>query len=243
MTRVALVTGAAGGIGAAVVRVLRSRGLHVVAVDRAPVEAAPDVDAHTADVTDREAVAAVVAQVEATRGPVDVLVNAAGVLRTGPALDDADDLAALLATNVAGVAHVTRAVARGMAGRRRGAIVTVGSNAAAVPRTGMAAYGASKAAVTSWTKALGLELAPYGVRCNVVQPGTTRTPMLAGMGPLDDVEAAAVAGDPARFKVGIPLGRVADPDDVAHAVGFLVSDDARHLTMHELYVDGGASLR
>jgi len=244
VTRVALVTGAAGGIGAAVVRLLHARGWHVAAVDRvAATGTDPDVDTHVADVTDREAVEAVVRHVEDRRGPVEALVNAAGVLRTGSALDDADDLEVLLATNVAGVAHVTRAVTRGMVARGRGVVVTVGSNAAGVPRTGMAAYGASKAAVTAWTKALGLEVAPHGVRCNVVQPGTTRTPMLAGLGPVADVEALAVAGDPARYKVGIPLGRVAEPADVAHAVGFLVSEEARHLTLHELYVDGGASLR
>ena len=240
MTTVALVTGAAGGIGAAVVRLLTERGLRVVAVDRV----VPDgTDVRVLDVTCRSDVEALVADVEAGVGPIDVLVNAAGLLRSGPALGDADDLDALVAVNVVGVAHVSRAVARAMVPRGRGVIVTVASNAAGVPRAGMAAYGASKAAATSWTKALGLELAQHGIRCNVVQPGTTRTPMLAGLGDQDAVVAAAVAGDPARFKVGIPLGRVAEPEDVAHAIGFLVSDEARHLTMHELYVDGGASLR
>jgi len=243
MSDVALVTGAAGGIGAAVVRLLTERGLRVVAVDLVGAPDRTGVDARVLDVRRREDVDALVADVEAGTGPIEVLVNAAGLLRTGPALDDGDALDDLVAVNVAGVAHVTRAVARAMLPRGRGAIVTVASNAAGVPRAGMAAYGASKAAATAWTKALGLELAPHGIRCNVVQPGTTRTPMLAGLGPEQHVLAAAVAGDPARFKVGIPLGRVAEPDDIARAVGFLVSDDARHLTMHELYVDGGASLR
>ena len=240
MTTVALVTGAAGGIGAAVVRLLEGRGLRVVAVDRVATAGA---DARVLDVTRRADVDALVADVEASVGSIEVLVNAAGLLRSGSALDDVDDLEALVAVNVVGVAHVSRAVARAMVPRGRGVIVTVASNAAGVPRAGMAAYGASKAAATSWTKALGLELAPHGIRCNVVQPGTTRTPMLAALGDQRAVEAAAVAGDPARFKVGIPLGRVAEPEDIAHAIGFLVSDEARHLTMHELYVDGGASLR
>jgi 2,3-dihydro-2,3-dihydroxybenzoate dehydrogenase len=128
--------------------------------------------------------------------------------------------------------------------RRRGSIVTVSSNAAGVPRAGMAAYGASKAAATMYTKALGLELAEFGIRANVVAPGTTRTPMLAPLGAgVDEVAAAAVVGDPLRFKVGIPLGRVAEPDDIASAVAFLASDAARHITLAELYVDGGATLR
>lgn len=235
---VALVTGAAGGIGSAVVGVLRARGYTVVGTDRTAHD-----DVRALDITDGDAVAAFVARLESEDGPVEVLVNAAGLLRTGPALDDDDDLVALVAVNVLGTATVTRAVVRRMVERGRGSVVTVASNAARVPRTGMAAYGASKAALTAWTKSLGLEVAEHGVRCNVVHPGTTRTPMLDGLGDTEQVVAAAINGTPEAYKVGIPLRRVAEPDDVAAAVAFLASDDARHLTMHELYVDGGASLR
>ena len=95
---------------------------------------------------------------------------------------------------------------------------------------------------------LGLELAPYGIRCNVVAPGSTDTDMQRAMwagraGGAAAGAAAVVAGDPAAFRVGIPLGRLAEPGDVADAVTFLVSDRARHITLHDLYVDGGASLR
>ncbi|UJP41286.1 SDR family oxidoreductase [Cellulomonas palmilytica] len=235
---VALVTGAAGGIGSAVVGVLRARGYTVVGTDRTAHD-----DVRALDITDGDAVAAFVARLESEDGPVEVLVNAAGLLRTGPALDDDDDLVALVAVNVLGTATVTRAVVRRMVERGRGSVVTVASNAARVPRTGMAAYGASKAALTAWTKSLGLEVAEHGVRCNVVHPGTTRTRMLDGLGDTEQVVAAAINGTPEAYKVGIPLRRVAEPDDVAAAVAFLASDDARHLTMHELYVDGGASLR
>jgi 2,3-dihydro-2,3-dihydroxybenzoate dehydrogenase len=103
----------------------------------------------------------------------------------------------------------------------------------------MAAYAASKAAATLFTKCLGLELAEHGIRCNVVSPGSTDTAMQRGLQTLD----AAVAGDLGRYRVGIPLGRVADPADVADSVLFLASDRARHITMHDLYVDGGATLR
>lgn len=97
-----------------------------------------------------------------------------------------------------------------------------------------------------FTKCLGLEVASRGVRCNTVSPGSTLTDMQRGMWPEGDEEAAVrrvVDGDLAGYRTGIPLGRIADPSDTADAVAFLVSDRARHITMHDLYVDGGATLR
>jgi 2,3-dihydro-2,3-dihydroxybenzoate dehydrogenase len=229
--RVALVTGAARGIGAAVARSLAGLGARVAAVD---------LDGpYRADVADAAAVERVFDAVEHDLGPVDIAVNVAGILRTGDAtgLSDAD-WAALFAVNATGVFHVSRAAARRMVPRRRGVIITVGSNAAGVPRAGMAAYAASKAAAAHFTRSLGLELAPRGIRCNVVAPGSTDTDMQRAM-----AGATPVTGDPAAFKVGIPLGRLAAPEDVADAVTFLVSDRARHITLHDLYVDGGATLR
>lgn len=248
---VAMVTGAAGGIGRAIVARLAGAGYLVTGADRARWEGplAPGIRFRAVDVTDSADVEHLVDEVETQHGPIEVLVNAAGLLRVGDVLATGDDdLAAMLAVNVQAVDRVSRAVARRMVPRRRGCIVTVSSNSAGVPRAGMAAYGASKAAATLYTKSLGLELAEHGIRCNVVAPGTTRTAMLATVGAaaglgVDEVAAIAVAGDPGRFKVGIPLGRVADPDDIASAVAFLASAQARHITMQELYVDGGATLR
>ncbi len=246
---VALVTGAAGGIGRAITTALADAGHVVVAADRVAGPAGPGIRCHVVDVTDPGAVEALVETVEAGPGPIEVLVNAAGLLRVGDVLTTGeDDFAAMLAVNARAVGSVSRSVARRMVPRRRGCIVTVSSNAAGIPRAGMAAYGASKAAATLFTKSLGLELAEFGIRCNVVAPGTTRTPMLAAVGAgtgrgIDEVAAAAIAGDPGRYKVGIPLRRVAEPTDIASAVTFLTSDAARHITMQELYVDGGATLR
>lgn len=135
-----------------------------------------------------------------------------------------------------------REVVNRMVPRRRGALVTVASNAAGTARAQMAAYAASKAAATAFTKCLALEVAGYGIRCNVVAPGSTDTPMLRGMFDGGDPSAACVTGNPGAYKVGIPLGKVARPEDVAHAVGFLLSDEAGHITMHALTVDGGATL-
>jgi 2,3-dihydro-2,3-dihydroxybenzoate dehydrogenase len=106
----------------------------------------------------------------------------------------------------------------------------------------MAAYAASKAAAVMFTKCLGLELAGDGIRCNVVAPGSTDTPMLRGMWADGDGAATVLAGSPGAYRVGVPLGRIGAAEDVADAVLFLASDLARHITMHDLYVDGGAAL-
>ncbi|NYI92536.1 2,3-dihydro-2,3-dihydroxybenzoate dehydrogenase [Amycolatopsis endophytica] len=247
---VVLVTGAAQGIGAAVVRAFAETGRRVVAADvreeTLEGEVAKcaagglDVRACAVDVTDAAAVETAVSEVESRHGPVSVLVNGAGVLRTGEvtAMPDAD-WQDVFAVNTTGVFLVSRAVARRMVPRGAGSIVTISSNAGGVPRVGMAAYAASKAAATMFTKSLGLELARHGIRCNVVAPGSTATPMLAGMGVS---EADLIAGSPATYKVGIPLNKVARPADVADAVLYLASPAAGHVTLQELYVDGGATL-
>lgn len=251
--QVVLVTGAAGGIGEAVVRVLGERGMAVAAVDqnKARLEEVVehlrsrslDVWGFPADVTDPAAVEAVVEEVERLLGPLECLVNAAGVLRLGAAMELTDEQwAQTFAVNVTGVFHTSRAVVNRMVPRSSGAIVTVTSNAAGTARMAMSAYSASKAAATMFTKCLGLEMARHGIRCNVVAPGSTDTAMLASLwqdvgGPQQTIE-----GQPDAFRVGIPLGRVARPSDVADAVAFLLSEAASHITMHALTVDGGAAL-
>ena len=128
-------------------------------------------------------------------------------------------------------------------GTRGWALVIVGSNAGGIPRHGMGPYAASKAAAAMLARCLGLELAPHGIRCNIVAPGSTLTPMQTGMWADDQGAARVIAGDPASFRTGIPLGKLATPQDIAHAAMFLLSDQAGHVTMADLYVDGGATLR
>ncbi|MCS0603356.1 2,3-dihydro-2,3-dihydroxybenzoate dehydrogenase [Streptomyces sp. LP11] len=254
--RLALVTGAARGIGAAVAEALAGQGARVLATDVhaegvAELAARHEgrVTSRALDVTDADAVEELVAEAEESLGPLDIAVNVAGVLR-GAAVVDLDDAdwAAVFAVNTNGVLHVSRAAARRMTVRGRGSIVTVASNAAGVPRAGMAAYAASKAAAVMFTKCLGLEVAPYGVRCNTVSPGSTATDMQVALWERspDGAESgrrAVIEGDLASYRTGIPLGRIAEPSDIADAVAFLVSDRARHITLHDLYVDGGATLR
>lgn len=251
--KTAIVTGAAQGIGEAVARALAARGATVAALDINPERlraVVADVAASggraaafPVDVADRQAVEHAVDRIERELGPVEMLVNVAGVLRVSAALSLRDeDWERTFAVNTNGVLHVSLAVARRMAPRRSGAIVTVGSNAARTPRMHMAAYAASKAAATMLTKCLGLELAQHNIRCNVVSPGSTDTPMQRSLWADDSGAQRVIDGSPDAFRVGIPLKRIATPEDVARAVLFLLSDEARHITMHDLCVDGGATL-
>jgi 2,3-dihydro-2,3-dihydroxybenzoate dehydrogenase len=252
--KVALVTGAAGGIGVTVARELGGEGAVVAAADirgELAESLAGDLRAsghkaagYPVDVSDGGAVTALVDRIGNDLGPIEILVNVAGVLRPGTIADTTeDDWATTFAINVNGVFNLCRAVMTGMVARRSGSIVTVASNAAGVPRMHMAAYAASKAASAMFTKCLGLELARHGIRCNVVCPGSTETPMLHSLWPDETGRQATLLGSLDSYRVGIPLGRIGQPQDVADAVVFLVSDRARHITMHDLYVDGGAALR
>ncbi|MFT0892678.1 2,3-dihydro-2,3-dihydroxybenzoate dehydrogenase [Pseudochelatococcus sp. G4_1912] len=248
--KIALVTGASGGIGAAVVRALLDEKAHVVAtdLDTASLERLrqdiphPCLTTAVLDVSDPDSVVTVTTQVETQIGPIDILVNVAGVLSTTLVVDtDFAEWQRVFAVNATGVFLVSKTVSAHMQQRRRGVIVTVSSNAAGIPRHGMAAYAASKAASTMFTRSLGLELAPYGIRCNIVAPGSTLTPMQETMWTDAQSPKRVIAGAPEIFRTGIPLGRIATPDDIADAVVFLASDRARHITMADLYVDGGAT--
>ncbi|MCE5170680.1 2,3-dihydro-2,3-dihydroxybenzoate dehydrogenase [Paenibacillus profundus] len=251
--KVAIVTGAAQGIGEAVARALAGLGAIVAAVDRnadgisglvADLSASDlHAVAYPADVGDSSAVDEVVERIERELGPIEMVVNVAGLLRTGPieSLSD-EDWKATFAVNVNGVFYVSRSIVRRMALRNSGSIVTVGSNASGVPRAQMSAYAASKAAATMFTKCLGLEYARHNIRCNIVSPGSTDTAMQRALWSSEDGARAVIAGSPEAFRLGIPLGKLAMPSDIADAVVFLVSDRARHITMHDLCVDGGATL-
>lgn len=251
--KVALVSGAAQGIGAAVVDALATQGASVALLDVQPcVEdyARQLSQRHdrpmlgiALDISDNTAVTDAVASIEATLGPIAILVNVAGILRMDAVLDiSSEDWLRTFAVNTHGVFHLSTAVARYMVQRRCGSIITVGSNAANVPRTRMAAYAAAKAAAHQFTRCLGLELAASGIRCNIVSPGSTDTPMQCQLWTSSDAVNSILHGSPADFRLGIPLQRLATPQDIAASVCFLASDEARHITLHDLRVDGGATL-
>ncbi|MCS4489634.1 SDR family oxidoreductase [Corynebacterium sp. ES2794-CONJ1] len=228
------VTGAAGGIGRAVIAHATARYRAITAIDQ-----------DTVDIRDEARVRQVVARAENQHGPIDALIHVAGVMQPDRCLEEDHSFFGNqnFEVNIGGTIAVVSPIAQAMCARRRGSIVVVSSNAATTPRIGMASYGASKAAVTAWTRTLGLECARYDVRCNIVSPGSTLTPMLTGMWP-DGVDASerVIAGTASEYRLGIPLQKLAQPDDIAHACLFLVSPESAHITMHDLRIDGGATL-
>jgi 2,3-dihydro-2,3-dihydroxybenzoate dehydrogenase len=252
---VSIVTGAAGGIGSAVARALGESGSRVAVTDIDGGQADMLADAMRAggadatswalDVTYSDQVERVVGEIEERLGPIAHLVNVAGIVPRGPMLELADaDWDRLFAINTRGVFFCLRSVGRRMRERRAGAIVTIGSQGAILIRAGLAAYGASKSAAASLTKCLGIELAPYGIRCNVVHPGVTSTPPALERFAGDEARFHAhhAAGDPAIFRAPIPLGKAGRPEDAAATVLFLLSDQAGHITMEDIVVDGGATM-
>src|SRR4029434_5673056 len=140
-----------------------------------------------------------------------------------------------------GTVYCAQAAARHMMRQRGGRIVNIASIAGAVPRINAGAYGVSKAGVRMFTKCLALELAPHGVTVNAVAPGPIDTPML---GPEGDqaLRARFITGTPEAFRLGVPVGKLGQPEDVASAIAYLASDEAHHITGAILNVDGMAQL-
>jgi 2,3-dihydro-2,3-dihydroxybenzoate dehydrogenase len=236
------VTGAGGGIGREIAGHFMAQGALVTGLDRDFDGQALPFPCKVLDITRPDEVDDTCRALLGEFAP-DVLVLAAGVLRLGrlESLSEAD-WRACVDVNAGGAFSLLRNLAPVFRRRHGGAVVAVASNAARVPRVGMAAYCASKAAVASLIRCAGLELAPYGVRCNLVSPGSTDTPMLRGMWADEDGLARTIAGAPEQFKLGVPLGKIASPAEIAEAVLFLASDRASHITLHDLVIDGGATL-
>ncbi|MEW5824753.1 MAG: 2,3-dihydro-2,3-dihydroxybenzoate dehydrogenase [Pseudomonadota bacterium] len=237
------VTGAARGIGHQVAMDFQAQGAKVLGLDRSFDASERPFETHELDLARPDAVASFCAQRLGGGACLDVLVHAAGILRMGRSDElSLSDWHACLDSNVSAAFYLLREVVPVFKRQRSGAIVVIASNAAHVPRLGMAAYCASKAALRSFSQCVALELAAYGVRCNVVSPGTTVTPMLHDMGLDEEDIRRTVLGLPDQYKLGIPLGKPATTQDIAAAVLFLASSRSGHVTMHDLVVDGGATL-
>jgi 2,3-dihydro-2,3-dihydroxybenzoate dehydrogenase len=237
------VTGAGQGIGLHTALAFQQAGATVIGFDKTFSGESYPFRTEVMDITDSQAVAAVCQRLLAEQPVLDVLVNGAGILCMG-ATDDIsdDDWQSCLAVNAGGAFNLFRHTLPVFRRQQRGAIVSIASNAAHVPRVGMSAYCASKAALRSLCLTVGLEMAPFGVRCNLVSPGSTNTPMQQAMWQTPDAEQRTIAGFPEKFKLGIPLGKIALPQEVADAVLFLASDSATHITMQDVVIDGGATL-
>jgi 2,3-dihydro-2,3-dihydroxybenzoate dehydrogenase len=200
--------------------------------------------AWTMDISVGKEVTHTVERIEFDIGPIDMLVNVAGLRAVAPIAEmDPDIWEEVFAVNARGTFLCLQAVVRGMIERRRGAIVTIGSQGSTIIRQDRAAYGASKSAGDYATKCLGLEVARYGIRCNVVHPGVTETPQSTANWHAGKGSAAThIDGDLGEFRVPIPLGKVAQPADTANMVLFLLSDQASHITMADIRIDGGSAL-
>jgi meso-butanediol dehydrogenase/(S,S)-butanediol dehydrogenase/diacetyl reductase len=250
---VALVTGGAQGIGAAICTALAREGLRVVSGDRqhpAPARLRPAQEDTTdllevaLDVRASEEVDEVVSLVEREAGPIDILVNNAGVIDVQPLLDTTDEsFEQVFSVNCFGTLRCSRTVGKRMARRRRGRIINVASIAGKEGRPLFAAYAASKAAVINLTQSFALALAPYNVTVNAVCPGIVATAMWQTLDErLAELEGLE-RGKPLETRIrSIPLGREESPEDVAQVVSFLASRDGSYITGQSINVDGGLML-
>lgn len=241
MSRIALITGAGGGLGAAIAGRMAEDGCRVVLLDsdavtvEAQARAIPGALAIAADVTDERQIDDAVARIVERFGAApDILVNNAGIVRFGDILEQSvADFRRVIDVNLVGTYIVSRAVGRHMVARGSGVIVNITSLNALAPSPDAGAYPCSKAAVAALTQHLALALGPRGVRVNAVGPGFID----AGM-------SAPIYADPAvRETRGatVPAGGIGTAGDVADAVQFLASDKARYIMGQHLMVDGGVS--
>lgn len=243
-SRVALVTGGAGGIGAAICRALAKSGHRVAVADleRAGAESiAEEVGGLgvALDVTEPASVARAVEEIESGLGRVEVCVNCAGWDEFRPFLEtDEPFTARVLEINLAGPIRVTRAVLGGMIEHGWGRIVNIASDAGRVGSSLESVYSAAKGGLIAFTKTVAREVARYGITANAVCPGPTDTPLLAritgGGGDAERVIAAMTRA--------VPMRRLGKPDDVAPAVAFLASEEAGFITGQTLSVSGGLTM-
>lgn len=245
--RVAIVTGAAQGIGAAIARALGAQGFQLTLMGRrlaalqALAEALPGAAAIAVDVTDAASIERGFAAARDAHGPIDVLVNNAGQAESAPFGRTSLDLwQRMLAVNLTGTFLCTQQVLPGMLEAGRGRIVNIASTAGQRGYAYVAAYTAAKHGVVGMTRALALEVAKKGITVNAVCPGYTETEILrASIANVVATTGRSEAAARAEFEKGNPQGRLVQPDEVADAVLFLCSDAAGSITGQCVSVSGG----
>jgi 3-oxoacyl-[acyl-carrier protein] reductase len=239
--QVAVVTGAGRGIGHAIAVRLAKEGARVASVSRTEANAQKTADeinelradaarAYAVDVADQAAVQKAAAEIFEQFGRVDILVNNAGVTRDGLSMRmSMDDWDTVLNTNLKGAFNFTQAVMRPMIKQRSGRIINISSIAGLTGNAGQANYAASKAGLIGLTKTLARELASRGITVNAVAPGLIETDM------------TTVLSEEIRQSIlqKVPLGKLGEPEDIAGAVAYLASPEAKYITGQVLTVDGG----
>lgn len=239
-SRIALVTGGTGGIGTAICRRLLAQGHRVAtsyrneekarAWEQAVRSAGHDVALFPADVSDPAQAEALIAGIENTLGPVDILINNAGITRDTPFHKmDVQQWREVIDTNLGSLFNVTRPVIEGMRARRWGRIVQIGSINGQKGQYGQANYAAAKAGMHGFTQSLAQENARYGITVNTVSPGYTATDMV--MAVPEDVRV--------KIAAQIPVGRFGTPEEIAYAVTFFLPDEAGWITGANLSANGG----
>ena len=235
--RHALVTGASGGIGAAIARALHAQGAVVAlsgtrrdALDALASELGERAHVTTADLADAEALAALPAAAEAAMGGLDILVNNAGLTRDGLMVRMSDDdWQTVIDVDLTAAFRLTRAVLRGMMKQRWGRVIGVTSVVGTSGNPGQTNYAAAKAGMAGFSKALAQEVASRNITVNCIAPGLVETAMTAALG---DAARDAMLGR-------IPMGRAGVPEDIAGCAVFLASDEAAYVTGQTLHVNGG----
>ncbi|MGO4392199.1 SDR family oxidoreductase [Variovorax sp. M-6] len=244
--KIAIVTGAGSGFGAAIARTYVSEGAKVVLADvnleaarRIAAELGDNASAVACDVSRFDQVQAMVRHCVERFGVPDVVVNNAGTTHRNQSMLEVDEetFDRVFAVNVKSIFHMTRAVVPLMKEKKAGVIINVGSVGGIRPRPGLTWYNSSKGAVKVMTKSMAVELASDGIRVNLISPVMAPTGLLQ-----DFMGVADTAENRARFVSTIPLGRMCDPADVANVALFLASEEARFLTGVEMPVDGGRSI-
>ena len=238
--KIALVTGASGGIGAAIARGLHAQGAAVVlsgtrveALSALATELGERAHVAPANLRDPAAPDALVAAAEAAAGPLDILVNNAGFTKDMLALRMKDeDWQSVLDVDLTAPFRLTRAALKGMLRRRAGRIIGISSIVGATGNPGQANYAAAKAGLVGMTKALAQEVGSRGVTVNIVAPGFIETPMTDVLNPEQK----------AKLSAQIPLGRLGQPEDIAAAVVYLSSAEAGWVTGATLHVNGGMAM-
>ena len=240
--KIVVVTGAGRGMGRAIAERLAAEGARVAVTDvdgESALTTAAALDGAAGfrlDITDAGEVSARIAEIAATLGPIDALVNNAGWDRLAPFLETDEDLwERIIDINLRGPIRMTKAVLPQMVERQGGRIVNISSDAGRVGSTGEAVYSACKAGIIGFGKTVAREMARHGITVNAICPGPTATPLLESM--VGEHEKLIEA-----LKRGIPLGRLGLPEDIAGAVAFMVSDDAGFITGQTLSVSGGLTM-
>ncbi|AZI13711.1 3-oxoacyl-ACP reductase FabG [Avibacterium paragallinarum] len=235
--KIALVTGATRGIGRAIAEELSAKGAFVIGTATSE-KGADSISAYLGEkgkglvlnVADQQSIEAVLAQIKADFGDIDILINNAGITRDNLLMRmKEEEWFDILQTNLTSVFHLSKAMLRSMMKKRAGRIITIGSVVGSMGNPGQANYCAAKAGLIGFSKALAKEVASRGITVNVVAPGFIATDMTEAL--TEEQKAATLAN--------VPAGRLGEPKDIAKAVAFLASDDAGYITGTTLHVNGG----